>query len=116
MKNNLFLVCILSLIVNLNLPTQTAAAADRFERWVSADTGSSETVTPGESKRLALVIGNSDYHAQPLRNPANDARAMDRILSDHGFEVTRLAGKHCRADELGDFWRGVTVATHRSGT
>jgi uncharacterized caspase-like protein len=39
--------------------------------------------------RLALVIGESAYRAVPsLPNPANDAKAMSRLLADSGFEVT----------------------------
>lgn len=38
-------------------------------------------------KRLALVIGNADYPASPLRNPVNDATAMARTLRKLGFEV-----------------------------
>jgi len=30
----------------------------------------------GASRKLALVLGNSAYQRQPLRNPNNDARAM----------------------------------------
>jgi uncharacterized caspase-like protein len=38
--------------------------------------------------RLALVIGQSAYRAvTPLPNPANDAKAMTRMLGDAGFEV-----------------------------
>src|SRR5260221_7653076 len=38
--------------------------------------------------RLALVIGNSDYKIDPLRNPANDADDMARALQSLGFQVT----------------------------
>ncbi len=39
-------------------------------------------------KRLALVIGNSDYQYAPkLRNPANDAKAIIAELKKLGFEV-----------------------------
>ena len=37
--------------------------------------------------RVALVIGNSKYRFSPLRNPANDARAMVEALENVGFEV-----------------------------
>ena len=41
--------------------------------------------------RQALVIGNSNYvHAGILRNPANDARAIGKTLSQLGFKVTTL--------------------------
>lgn len=40
-------------------------------------------------KRVALVIGNSAYvHSPPLTNPVNDARAIARVLTEAGFDVT----------------------------
>lgn len=40
-------------------------------------------------KRLALVIGNSVYkYADPLRNPANDAKAIGAALTRLGFSNT----------------------------
>ncbi len=39
-------------------------------------------------RRVALVIGNGGYrHASPLKNPANDAKAMASTLKGLGFEV-----------------------------
>jgi hypothetical protein len=38
-------------------------------------------------KRLALVIGNDAYPKWPLKNPVNDARAMDKALRDTGFRT-----------------------------
>ena len=38
-------------------------------------------------KRLALVIGNANYTASPLRNPANDAKLIAAELKKLGFEV-----------------------------
>ncbi len=41
------------------------------------------------TSRLALVIGQSAYRAvSPLPNPANDARAMAKMLEDAGFDVS----------------------------
>jgi len=37
--------------------------------------------------RYALVIGNSAYSSQPLKNPANDARDVARALTALGFDV-----------------------------
>jgi uncharacterized caspase-like protein len=37
--------------------------------------------------RQALIIGNSSYQDAPLRNPANDARAIAEQLKVIGFEV-----------------------------
>jgi hypothetical protein len=56
--------------------------------------------------RLALVIGESAYRAVPsLPNPANDARAMTRLLTDSGFAVTTasdLSQKEMN-QKVGDF-------------
>jgi uncharacterized caspase-like protein len=38
-------------------------------------------------RRLALVIGNEAYPKWPLKNPVNDARAMDKALRDTGFRT-----------------------------
>jgi len=42
---------------------------------------------PRAEPKLALVIGNSAYREAPLRNPANDARAMAQTLRELGFTV-----------------------------
>jgi len=42
-------------------------------------------------KRVALVIGNSDYQNVPrLANPANDSAAMSDMLKNAGFDVVQL--------------------------
>ncbi len=38
-------------------------------------------------KRVALVIGNSDYIDSPLRNPVNDASDLSTALRSLNFEV-----------------------------
>ena len=38
-------------------------------------------------KRLAMVIGNSDYEKSKLKNPVNDAQSMARLLQRLDFEV-----------------------------
>ncbi len=41
-----------------------------------------------QEKRLALIIGNSAYeHGGVLKNPVNDAYAMEQALTQVGFEV-----------------------------
>jgi hypothetical protein len=45
-------------------------------------------ICPLLASRKALVIGNSAYTASPLKNPVNDARAMEKVLRDLGFDVT----------------------------
>ena len=56
--------------------------------------------------RLALVIGESAYRSvTPLPNPANDAKAMSKLLAESGFEVTAvsdLSQKDMNA-QVGDF-------------
>jgi hypothetical protein len=42
------------------------------------------------TQRVALVIGNSAYSDAPLRNPANDARAISSALGALGFRVTSV--------------------------
>ena len=41
-----------------------------------------------EPKRVALVIGNSDYESAPLKNPVHDADAVSLALKGLGFTVT----------------------------
>ena len=68
---------------------------------------------PGE-RRVALVVGNSSYKTSPLKNPANDARAMAAALRRLGFEVierqnlTREAFS-LAARDFGDRLKGATV-------
>ncbi|MEM9186735.1 MAG: caspase family protein, partial [Planctomycetota bacterium] len=45
------------------------------------------TTTQAED-RYALVIGNSEYAEQPLKNPINDARVMKEKLEALDFDVT----------------------------
>ncbi len=40
-------------------------------------------------KRVALLIGNSDYQTAPLKNPINDVRLMEKTLKHLGFETIR---------------------------
>jgi len=72
-------------------------------RWASASAQTDRNLVAGERKagpgvvdtasllvapRRALVIGNSDYGFGPLKNPANDAKAIGEELKRTGFEVT----------------------------
>ena len=49
-----------------------------------------------DQKKLALVIGNSDYPKAQLKNPVNDAAAMEATLKRLGFEVTVLRNADLR--------------------
>lgn len=59
-----------------------------------------------ELRGVALVIGASDYEVlDDLANPVGDARAMDDMLGDLGFDVTRVLdrnGDRLR-EEIADF-------------
>lgn len=49
-----------------------------------------ELSEPINEKRLALVIGNSKYGNAPLKNPANDAKAMAKTLKNLNFDVIEI--------------------------
>jgi formylglycine-generating enzyme required for sulfatase activity len=73
----------------INLAVMSMLVGLLFEPSLSTAQGQrGQTVRPKAIQRTALVIGNSNYEQGPLRNPANDARAMGNTLKDLGFEVT----------------------------
>lgn len=46
-------------------------------------------LNPALAKRVALVVGNSNYqNTTVLANPTNDAKLMEEALREAGFEVT----------------------------
>ncbi len=47
----------------------------------------SKSAAKVQQKRLAMVIGNSDYEKSKLKNPVNDARSMARLLRRLDFDV-----------------------------
>ncbi len=51
------------------------------------------------AERLALVIGNRDYTVGALKNPVNDALAIDRVLRSLGFKVTLV--QNLKRDDIG---------------
>ncbi|HXG50128.1 MAG TPA: caspase family protein [candidate division Zixibacteria bacterium] len=51
--------------------------------------------------KVALVFGNGGYKDAPLKNPANDARAMAAALKAMGFAVTmRLDARRAEMEDL----------------
>lgn len=82
------LVALLGLLL-LSAPVDTRAETtqelDRDLRPVRP----ADTAQPNFSgiERLALVIGNSDYQQQFLKNPINDVKAMEVVLRKRGFKV-----------------------------
>jgi TonB family protein len=49
-----------------------------------------QPVTSGKERRVALVVGNSNYKVRPLKNPRNDADDVSRSLKATGFDVIDL--------------------------
>jgi len=47
-----------------------------------------QTARADEPKRVALVIGDSEYESAPLKNPVNDADAVSLALKGLGFTET----------------------------
>ncbi len=47
-------------------------------------------------ERYALIIGNSGYVSNPLKNPVNDATDLDIKLLELGFDVTRIINADLR--------------------
>jgi hypothetical protein len=75
---------------------------------VTVNNESSVGDSPGAiiEKRLALVIGNSNYKGgTKLLNPANDANLMAETLTNLGFEVIKRidADKQSMEDAIRDF-------------
>ena len=64
-------------------PDRNLSATER-KPAAGAQSGASLLIAP----RHALVIGNSSYGFGPLKNPANDAKALGSELKSAGFEVT----------------------------
>lgn len=59
-----------------------------------------------EEKRLALVIGNSNYDKGPLNNPVNDALLIARTLDSLDFDVildTNIENKSAFVDVVMEF-------------
>lgn len=80
----------------------TTQSDDAYETSVSTD-NIQNTIRVGQpniiqEKRVALVIGNSNYLTSPLRNPANDAKAVTATLKSLDFEV--ISGVDLTAKEM----------------
>jgi len=48
------------------------------------------TISQSSSRRIALVMGNSNYKVRPLKNPRNDADDVSNALKATGFQVIDL--------------------------
>lgn len=83
------LLIIMVLVMALSLPAWAAN-----QRGIESG-GAMTRVSPDE-RRTALVIGNSEYEVGPLKNPANDARAVSTVLRKIGFDVISLTDQDQR--------------------
>ncbi len=63
----------------------------------------------GSPRRLALIVGNEAYPKWPLRNPANDARAVEQALRELGFETVTVlnAGLKTLERSIDQFVAGI---------
>ena len=61
-------------------------------------------------RRLALVIGNADYKTAPLRNTVNDARSMNKTLSDLGFSVDLV--ENATQNEMKTALKGISIVIY----
>jgi hypothetical protein len=62
-------------------------------------------------KRLALIIGNSDYKSgSSLKNPVNDANLMEATLKELGFDVIKKlnSGRDSMLNSIREFSRKLT--------
>lgn len=64
----------------------------------SLSLGGQSVESASVNRRVALVIGNSDYDIGPLLNPENDARAMAAALRQTNFEVLEYIDLQSQAD------------------
>ena len=78
------------------------AGASALPLWVP--NGHAQT-TLNALPRLALIIGNTKYVEAPLKNPANDARAIAGELQKTNFKVNLLldAGRAQMAEAIASF-------------
>jgi hypothetical protein len=85
--------------------------ADNYAGSVTSEKRLIRFQTAVAEKRLALVIGNSDYgNSNVLKNPVNDANLMEGTLKSMGFDVIKLtnATKNQMMEGLREFSKKLT--------
>jgi uncharacterized caspase-like protein len=72
----------------------------------------SKSVKEAHQRRLAIVIGNSDYEKSKLKNPVHDAQSMARLLKRLDFEVDLIKDGRRRLmiEEINSFGRKLRQA------
>jgi formylglycine-generating enzyme required for sulfatase activity/uncharacterized caspase-like protein len=89
MIQNLFVVCVLSLLLDIAFISPATADIGTAGALLREANDVTDR-TPGPTRRVALVIGNAEYATQPLRTPVQDARTMAGLLASMGFEIITL--------------------------
>ena len=88
-----------SLILFSSLSQAADDQASKAVRRSSSESGAAIK----DQKRVALVIGNSDYKVGPLQNPAHDAEDISGVLRTLGFAVqTKINANQPEMEEAVD--------------
>ncbi len=82
----LLLLVLLPCFSSTSFNSFSLAADNETTKAVRRDPSGSGTPVK-DQRRVALVIGNSDYKVGPLRNPAHDAEDFSAMLRTLGFAV-----------------------------
>ena len=78
---------VLMIFVFVLMILQLSANAALAEKNSSNAVENKTSLDGNKENRFALMIGNGDYDFSPLKNPANDTKAMAGILHKLGFSV-----------------------------
>ena len=105
----ILIVLVLLPCFSLTLLTLPSCKADDQTSKAVRRSSSESAASIKDQKRVALVIGNSDYKDMPLRNPANDADDIARVLHELGFTVqTKMnANQREMEDAVREFVREI---------
>ncbi len=92
--------------------TQGEASGQGQSRSMRGIQAVSKSASVAHQRRLAVVIGNSEYEKSQLKNPVNDAQAMARLLRRLDFEVELVenGGRRSMVTMLNSFGRKLRQA------
>src|SRR5208283_555362 len=86
--------------LSLTLLTLPSCKADDQTSKAVRRSSSESGTSIKDQRRVALVIGNSDYKIHPLQNPAHDAEDISGVLRNLGFSVqTKINADHRGMEE-----------------
>ncbi|HVN77809.1 MAG TPA: caspase family protein [Terriglobia bacterium] len=93
-------ILIILVSVSFTLFNTSSLAADEPTSKAVRRSSSESGVSIKDQRRVALIIGNSDYKVAPLRNPAHDAEDISGVLRTLGFAVqTKTNVNHLEMEE-----------------